>query len=322
MILTEFPDIEWLRQKAKSNFADRQGVGGVALPDQGWPSVVLNTRSEGAERKDIAGPFSVFLNLSGQSRVTTERRTLHIGSDVYAISNRGQHYDLIIPQKSPTTTFNVHFGEKLFLDTVHVLTTGTSALLDRPTEECVRNFETYPRTVWKGEEFQRRIGVLQRFYRECDNYPNPVEVEREILSVFLEHLLLEESRHIRTADSLASLKPPTRKELMRRVMIAVDYIHTQYAACITLDELSRTASMSKFHLQRTFKQLMGQSPQQYIANLRLRKSCELMKNSALSLSEIALAAGFSEPAAFSRFFLHHSGVQPSAYRKKLARRVN
>ena len=107
MILREFPDIDWLKKQAQTNFADRKGVRGVELPEKGWPSVVMNARSSGTERKDIAGPFSIFLNLSGKSTIRTEGKHFHVHTDTYCITNKGRHYDLIIPDKSNTTRIAV-----------------------------------------------------------------------------------------------------------------------------------------------------------------------------------------------------------------------
>ena len=321
MILKQFPELEWLRHQARTNFADQTGVAGVKLPDKGWPTVVINTRSSGTERNDIAGPFSVFANLEGRSSIRTEGLNLSVRKGIYGITNSGQHYDLVIPERSTTVTFNTHFGQRLFRETVYALRQRDSSFLDRPFCDGGITFETFPRTVWMDDVFKWWIGQLSSFYANQDQYMSAAETEKEMLSSFLEHVLRCDNSELDGMQSIPSLKRSTREELMKRILRAVEFIHDRYTAEITLDDLSQVSGLSKFHLQRTFKQARGRTPQQYIAWLRLQKAFTLMENTRLPLSDISLATGFSELAAFSRFFVNQTKIYPSAYREKLARRV-
>ena len=320
MILKQFPDIQWLKKQAASNFADQTAIGGTKLPDKGWPSVVMNTQSRGTERNDITGPFSIFLNLAGKSNIRTEGLSLSVETDTYCITNQGQLYDLIVPEGSSTNTFNIHFGEKLFGETVRSLRHQDPALLDQPVPDGKISYETRPRTVWRDERFQWWIDQLISFYNNDSEIPAR-EREAEILSSFLEYILRSDNQEFKAMQSIPSLKPSTRQELMKRVERAIDYIHDQYANDITLDDVSEASALSKFHLQRTFKQVKGQTPQQYIAHLRLQKSRHLIEKTAMPISDVALATGFSDLSAFSRFFRHQVKVYPSVYREKLASRV-
>jgi AraC family transcriptional regulator len=318
MLLKEFPDIEWLQKQAGNNFSDGKGIQGMKLPDKGWPSVVMHTRSSGTERRDIAGPFSVFTNMEGKSNIRTEGLEFLIQEDTYCITNKGQHYDLVVSERSDTLTFNVHFGEKLFSETAYALQYPDKSLVDQPFSTRDGTYRTYPRTVWKDKHFQWWIDRLHTFYHNQDKFAVPVENESENLSAFLEYILLCDNKELKAMQSIPSLKPSTRAELMKRVLRAIEFIHDRYTTRVTLDDLSEVSSLSKFHLQRTFRQVKGCTPQQYIARLRLSKSRELMENSEMPLSDIALLTGFSELPSFSRFFLQHEKMYPSRYREKLA----
>jgi AraC family transcriptional regulator len=316
MILHQFPNIDWLRSQARSGFKNRTGVHGLRLQHTGWPTVVLNTTSSEIERKDILGTFSVFTNLSGRSRVRTEGLNFPIHSDTLCITNKGQYYDLLIPKNDSATTFNIHFGEKLFEETLYALLNKDTFLLDEPAPKGKTNFETYPRTIWKDDNFHLWIERLVRFYNAPSSYPSPGEREDEILSEFLEFVLLNNTDELKRMKSIVSLKPSTREELMKRVLRAIDFIHDNYASNITLDDLSQISHLSKFHLHRNFKQVKRCTPQQYIAQLRLHKAKKMIEDSELSFSQIALEIGFSELPAFSRFFANQMNVPPSGYKDK------
>lgn len=62
------------------------------------------------------------------------------------------------------------------------------------------------------------------------------------------------------------------------------------------------------------KSLSNQSVNELITNYRLQKSAELLQNTRLSISEIALECGFNDPAYFSRLFKQRFGLSPKEYR--------
>jgi AraC family transcriptional regulator len=288
------------------------------VKDTGWPNVVLNAISAETERNDIRGPFSLFVNLAGRSHIRTEGQNFSVHTDRYCITNNGQYYDLTIPKTSRTTTFNIHFGERFFEETVYSLMHDDSALLDQPESAGHTRFETYPRTVWKDKQFQSRIDRLERFYKIRSPISSPA-YEDELLFDLLEYVLRFDSNELKAVHSLPASKPSTRRELMKRVFKAIEYIHDRFASEITLDDLSEVSNLSKFHLQRTFRQVKGITPQQYVARLRLLKAQELIENTEMPLGQIAVEAGFSEQAAFSRFFQHQLRITPSGYREKISK---
>ena len=65
---------------------------------------------------------------------------------------------------------------------------------------------------------------------------------------------------------------------------------------------------------RLFKSKLGQSVMGYYRELRLDKAQNLMRNSALPLTEIALATGFANSSHFSRSYAARFGAPPSTFR--------
>ena len=58
---------------------------------------------------------------------------------------------------------------------------------------------------------------------------------------------------------------------------------------------------------------VGQSPIDYLTNYRISEACSLLKNSNLSIAEIAVSVGFFDQFYFSRVFKKVKGVPPSKY---------
>lgn len=93
-----------------------------------------------------------------------------------------------------------------------------------------------------------------------------------------------------------------------------DYIDAHLDENVSIEVLAGVAGLSMFHFARAFKQSEGLTPHGYIVQRRVRRAQELLAGTDLPLSEIALAAGFSDQSHCSRRFREHVGVTPSTYR--------
>ena len=98
------------------------------------------------------------------------------------------------------------------------------------------------------------------------------------------------------------------------ILDAVDAMESHVAEPVDLEDLARTAGVSPRQLNRLFRQKLGRSTMGYYRDLRLDKAQSLLRNSPLSLTEIALATGFANSSHFSRAFAQHFGRPPSAAR--------
>ena len=93
------------------------------------------------------------------------------------------------------------------------------------------------------------------------------------------------------------------------------YLHEQYTQKLTLDMLSARYNISKYHLQRSFQQYFGQSPGEYLTQLRLTRAKELLRATDLPVSEIAYRVGMENTSHFIYSFRTHEGTTPNKYRK-------
>ncbi len=82
-----------------------------------------------------------------------------------------------------------------------------------------------------------------------------------------------------------------------------------------LNKFAEDLNMSKASLYRKFKSLIGLSPIEFIRNVRLKHSCQLLKQQSGSISDVAYAVGFSDPKYFTSCFKNEFGVTPSEYIK-------
>lgn len=79
--------------------------------------------------------------------------------------------------------------------------------------------------------------------------------------------------------------------------------------------LAKECSLSRSYFTRAFKQSTGQSPHEWLMNLRIEKAKALIANSDLKLAQIGLECGFTDQAHFSRVFFKQVGIPPAGWRR-------
>jgi len=90
------------------------------------------------------------------------------------------------------------------------------------------------------------------------------------------------------------------------------YLDEHLGESVTLDELSRTVYLSKYYLERQFKQETGVSIYRMLLQKRMIRARNLMR-SGLPLTQVALVCGFSEYSGFYKAFRNEYGMSPHAY---------
>ncbi|MCU0857021.1 MAG: AraC family transcriptional regulator [Pontiellaceae bacterium] len=101
-----------------------------------------------------------------------------------------------------------------------------------------------------------------------------------------------------------------------RVGRVIGALENDYSKNWKLDDLLRIAHMSRSNLMRVFRRATGQSPFEYLIRLRIQKSMDMLRNTGLSITEIALETGFNDSNYFSRQFKRITRESPSAYRAR------
>ena len=94
-----------------------------------------------------------------------------------------------------------------------------------------------------------------------------------------------------------------RSEYQLRINRVVDHIEAHLAEPLPLEALAKVAAFSPFHFHRIFLAMVGETPQRFIQRLRVEKAAtDLRLRPHVSVTEVALEAGFSSSAAFARAF--------------------
>lgn len=95
---------------------------------------------------------------------------------------------------------------------------------------------------------------------------------------------------------------------------AVELLHARLTDELSLGEIAVAVGVHPSHLSRTFHQHFGVTMSEYVRRQRVELARRLLTGTDRSLSDIALAVGFSDQAHFSRVFKQATGRTPGAYR--------
>ena len=110
----------------------------------------------------------------------------------------------------------------------------------------------------------------------------------------------------------APQKPKIKDHYIGRVNNAIEFIDNNLDKKLDLAMISRVAFYSPFHFHRIFSAVTNESLNAYINRRRIEKAAsELMKNKAVSISELAVKSGFGANASFTKAFKKFYGISPS-----------
>lgn len=101
----------------------------------------------------------------------------------------------------------------------------------------------------------------------------------------------------------------------KHVYNALGFIESNFRENISANDIASAAGLSPDYLSRQFKQFTGMTPIEYIRNFRFAKAMEMLKDSAVSVSEVACEVGYDDPCYFTRQFRQMLKMSPSEYRK-------
>jgi AraC-like DNA-binding protein len=111
-------------------------------------------------------------------------------------------------------------------------------------------------------------------------------------------------------DSSINLRP------FNDISKALIYLKDNYTKKICNEDMAKVAGLSLRQFEKRFKQIFNTSAHQYILNLRIIKSCDMLISGTHSISETAHRLGFYDQSAFSTHFKKQLGITPLSYIKQ------
>ncbi|WP_087689787.1 helix-turn-helix domain-containing protein [Pandoraea sp. PE-S2R-1] len=104
--------------------------------------------------------------------------------------------------------------------------------------------------------------------------------------------------------------------LLRRLLRAKDRMDSASHEAWPIERLAAVSGASKAHFARAFKLAFGLPPHRYLLTRRIEQANTLLRDTELSITDIAYATGWESLGTFGRIFRDITGMSPGAMRKQ------
>ncbi|HVJ59695.1 MAG TPA: AraC family transcriptional regulator [Burkholderiaceae bacterium] len=255
----------------------------------GRSTALIRARPRSADLFAHAHPLSIKMAWNGSVFFSLPNRRLRVDDDSYLIFNEGTHYGTAFRSERVMDCFCVFFRNGLAQE----LSGARHATL----AQAAASGPNLPRRSVDFAEHLRPHDTavtphLRALARAIDDGVDDLPWYEERVQALLLAMLAAEPAQRERATCIKSVKASTREELTRRVLLATDFLLSNYTEPLALDDLAHAAHLSKFHLVRLFKQVHGTSPHAYLQAKRARVARRLIEATDHELNDIAARAGF------------------------------
>lgn len=214
----------------------------------------------------------------------------------------------IIPANYPHTTVSegLSFFEYLFFNPAQLVS------------ELYPENEAYRRRILeklnsralllKGQENRSMVMIAGMIMEEMrGKQSNYIDSVRGLLLALLTEILRVNDRE---EYSQASGINVHRGSGAAKISAALEYVETEYAGFVRVEDLAKVCHMSETHFRRVFEICMNMSPVDYVNLIRIQKACELMKKTNDPMDIVAQKVGYSTTSTFNRNFKKILGTSP------------
>ena len=95
---------------------------------------------------------------------------------------------------------------------------------------------------------------------------------------------------------------------------ALTFIEQNYQRDISVEEIAAVSGLNRSYFGKVFRDAVGESPQAYLLHYRMARAAQLLKETRLSIGEIAAQVSYDNQLHFSRAFKNVHGISPREYR--------
>jgi YesN/AraC family two-component response regulator len=145
-------------------------------------------------------------------------------------------------------------------------------------------------------------------------------LRRTIVNLIHTHqmLRLKYGRNDQLEEKVDQIKMKSPDEqLLERVMKVIN--KNIGNSDLSVDAIAEEVGLSRVHLHRKMKELTGQTPHDFIRNIRLKQAANLLAAHNMNITEVMYACGFNNAASFSTIFKKFYGMSPRDYMNETQR---
>lgn len=166
-----------------------------------------------------------------------------------------------------------------------------------PTVQCPRNLNNNGIAVVSDPS-----GLCQTFYQSFQNTTDSLLYYDKLVESFA-HMI----HYIFMSQNGALISTEIRCPKIRK---ASSYIHQHLDQKITIKDLSNHVNLSPSYFTHHFKEILQETPTEYIQHARMKKAKHLLTHHHLSVEEVARSLGYKDTSWFIKVFIKCEGIHP------------
>lgn len=177
-------------------------------------------------------------------------------------------------------------------------------------------------------EFSSELFVMDRDRYTCSGGVAPMDMMLTLIAreqgAELAENIAEEYLHERIRDFTERQRTPLKVRLgtsQPKLVELVTLMEANLHEPLTLDELAAHARLSRRQVERLFQRHLGCAPTRYYMDLRLARARQLLLQTEMPITDIALACGFVSPPHFTKCYHERQGRSPSEERRLRRQRL-
>lgn len=248
-----------------------------------------------------------------------EIELVHVNSGVMEVDVDSKKYIA-----TEGTTF---FVNSRIPHSTHALTDGTSGILLQLRAEdffgkkshgiskyLLRFANAYDKPILLLENEEQICGNMKKIMSEYSNKESAYEVYvlacvYNILAFLYREKVLVDAGAYYDTRALAKLMP------------ILEYVDENYNKDLTLESVSSHFGLNPSYFSRMFKKALGSAYTEYLNFVRICKAEKLLKDTDMSVLEVAMETGFSSVTYFNRVFKKIRNCSPTTYKKAMMQRT-
>ncbi len=207
----------------------------------------------------------------------------------------------IIAEAGDVCFFKKGDDHKCYTDTMRPWTKLWFNVSGELVDSLVKLYKIENKCVFKG---CRLFSLFDEFYKNVDSLRDKNSIVNE--NAVILHKIIQ---GMAESDLQIESENSTDAQKLR------EYIDTNYAKTISVEDLAALINKSQSQVIRIFKKVYGATPYEYALKRKMSVAQQMLKGTRMSIKEIAFELGFKNEHYFSSAFKAQTGITPIKYRK-------
>jgi AraC family transcriptional regulator len=286
------------------------GAGLARSVDAG--NAILSLKTQVADYTLDGERMALLCAWNGRQEVTLDGRRVFVDDDTWLTVPSSSTANVRIRGPQEVHALTILFRRGMPEEVLGSLVTSEDRMLDNGETPAfaalpfMPHLQTHDRGV---------TPVLLFIRRHCDmGLEDPLWYEEQF-AFLLERMLVRHRHVVSKAHSVPVRRAATRREILRRILLATDFIHTNYDKPLMLGDMARAAFLSRHHFLRLFKHIHDVTPHEYLQRKRTTVAARLLRGSDLAVEDIVKQVGFDSRSTLFRALRRFHGVTPRECRR-------